>query len=60
MSMRELRQDRKHATLDRLPLRVEGVVAVADEASFEVGGGSASSGDWAYTFLASIEIVPAG
>lgn len=28
--------------------------------SFEVGGRSASSGDWAYTFLAYIEIVPAG
>ncbi len=62
-------------------LRVEGVVAVDDEAtsdamptiertvrvnvtdgrlSFEVGGRSASSGDFAYTFLAYIEIVPAG
>jgi hypothetical protein len=28
--------------------------------SFEVGGRSASSGDWAYTFLAYVEIVPAG
>ncbi|MEZ4339126.1 MAG: hypothetical protein R3B82_21105 [Sandaracinaceae bacterium] len=60
-------------------LRVEGVVAVDDEAtsdaaptiertvevettdgrlSFEVGGRSASTGDWAYTFLAYVTIVP--